>query len=820
MRRASILFLLACLVADLPASHPAWAQSLSGGNALPHPACGKNTDVFFSFPYLNGDWWSYSTGGVGDLTLLGQDPAQTPFADLRLGDFNGDGISDVFTATGTDWRYSSEGQSAWQVLQNSTLPLSELAFGDFDGDGVTDVFDANGSQWRFSSAGTQPWQVLQSSNLLLNSLAFGDFDGDGVTDVFTVAGSRWLVSPSGAQPWQTLQTQDLLPLTLSELRFSDFDGDGKTDVFTSYSGIWYLSSGGTSVLKQIGSSNVPLSDLRFGDFDGDGKTDVFSIGSGYWRYSSAGNSPWRPLSSTASPHDNLNIDDLGFGNFDMAGERAPLLLYKEADGNGPQEDIVSADFNADGLPDLAFAHSNNRGVGTLVNRTSIGDLLPSFGFGPAFLLQNAPYRLAVGDFNADRRPDLAILSRASQSASSLNIALNGTGVGAQNLTLALSPDIPLDKVPDSNSILAIDINADGLDDLAVTSSISDSVNVLLNQSGPGNANPIFANPLSFAVGANPWGLAAGDFNGDGRPDLAAASYDASDISLLLNQTIPGSGAVNFAGQIPLGTPANPEAVISADFNADGRPDLAATTLGRDRVFVFLNETQPKAATLSFSDPLEFAITAAGGLGGSNPHELAALDLDRDGRLDLALGNLTNSSLAVLFNATPPGASVSNFISPTQFYAGPDPLALAAGDFNQDGLPDLAATQDTNNISLLTNQTQPAALSMQGGSGQSARVGEPFSSPLSVKVSDACGRGLPGVQVAFTVPPSGPGASLSETVAITGKDGLASVEATANYQAGSYAVTATISNTVTQLKFELSNTASRLYLPLIETSPVP
>jgi hypothetical protein len=812
--RAFLLILI--VLSALPGAPPAGAKNLFEVNNQPGPACGRNTDVFF--PYSTGGPWAFSTGGVGDEQFLWTDPGQTPLSDLRFGDFDGDGVTDVFSVSGTRWRYSSGGAQPWKNLESSNVPLSGLAFGDFDGDGVTDVFSIGSGSWRYSSAGLSTWKILRPADpgQTVSDLAFGDFDGDGKTDVFTVANSKWLFSSAGVQDWLILQTQNLLPLTLADLRFGDFDGDGLTDVFTSYAGTWYLSSGGTTTLSRIGSLNVPLSDLRFGDFDADGKTDVFSIGSGYWRYSSGGLSKWRLLSSTQFSH-NLVIDELRFGNFDAAGRRAPLLLEANIGANDPPKDILSADFNADGLPDLAASQFSLNTIRLWANHTQPGDAFPAFDTSSSISSSDGPRFLASGDFNADGRPDLALVSFTGQSKA-LDVSLNATSPGAASLSFSSPAALPLSY--QGSAIVAADFNADGLADLALVNPSSNSVDIYRNKTIPGGAAVNFGAPVSFLVDAGPEGLAVGDFNGDGLPDLASSSANSQSASVLVNQTSPSSGMLSFAPQISLGLTISPIDLIAADLNQDGRDDLASTDLFRQEVAVQLNQTPP-GSPLSFTDPVDFSIPNNSGLGTRSQHALAALDVDQDGRLDLAVASLISSSVVVLLNATAAGSSTPAFEAPTHFFGGSQVLSLAAGDFNQDGRPDMATAQlVAQNVGLLSNQTRTAGLTMQGGSGQSVRVGEPFPSPLSLKASDACGIGLPGVPVVFSVPAPGPGAALSQALAVTGDDGLAGVSATANNQAGDYTVTAVISGTATRLKFDLSNIGGKLYLPLISVSPEP
>ena len=259
------------------------------------------TDVFRS----NGGQWQFSARGVGEWVNLAFDPL--PLSELRFGDFNGDCITDVFSiAPDGRWRYSAGGRTPWIDLAIDNLPVGDLRFGDFDGDGRTDLFSrAADGRWRYSSGGATPWIDLSIDPIPLSELRLGDFNGDGRTDVFSIApDGRWRYAPGGLLPWVDLRL-DTLPI--GELRFGDFDGDGRTDVFNRMAdGRWRYSSAGLGDWVDLAFDPLPLTELRFGDFNGDRRTDVFSIGpDGRWRYSDGGQSNWillgPPGSVTVTP---------------------------------------------------------------------------------------------------------------------------------------------------------------------------------------------------------------------------------------------------------------------------------------------------------------------------------------------------------------------------------------------------------------------------------------------------------------------------------------------------------------------------------------
>jgi hypothetical protein len=234
-------------------------------------ACGAWSPRAGALPVCPAQWYvSYS--GTGSFVLLNTDPDNLPLSALRFSrtyndptdlshgylDFNRDGKSDVFSAVpigggAYQWRYMSGGKGSWINLAYDGTSPDDLRFGDFNGDGYTDVFSViydnslGAYQWRYSSGGMASYKELAYAGYTIDQLRFGDFNGDGKTDVFALeylgAGSyAWLaslsVAPHDGQPGQdggsTSFTQiNIQPTLLADLEFGDFDGNGHTDVFTT-----------------------------------------------------------------------------------------------------------------------------------------------------------------------------------------------------------------------------------------------------------------------------------------------------------------------------------------------------------------------------------------------------------------------------------------------------------------------------------------------------------------------------------------------------------------------------------------------------------
>ncbi len=256
-------------------------------------------------------------------------------------------------------------------------------------------------------------------------------------------------------------------------------------------------------------------------------------------------------------------------------------LTTQTTGASPRA-IAVGDFNRDGHPDLAVANVASNNVTVL-----LGDGNGTFRF-LTNLTASGPVALAVADFNGDGKLDLAVVQSRSNNVS---IFLgNGNGTFIPFFTVGAG-DGPV-------AIAAADFNGDGKLDLAVANSGSNDVSILL-----GNGNGTFVNARKFAAGTAPAYLALGDFNGDGIIDLAIANApgsSAGSISLLL-----GAGGGVFVSPRTFNAGSRPSFLVAGDFNLDGKADLAVANTGSNTVSIFLG-----FGNGTFLSPLDFTVGSA------------------------------------------------------------------------------------------------------------------------------------------------------------------------------------------------------------------
>jgi hypothetical protein len=300
---------------------------------------------------------------------------------------------------------------------------------------------------------------------------------------------------------------------------------------------------------------------------------------------------------------------------------------RRLDGVVDPTSLVVADFNGDGIPDLAVT-----GIGGVFVFLGNGD--GSFQPARTFAAGAVPLSVAVGDFNGDGIPDLAVADGAVYGGTPGVDVLLGNGDGtfqpAHTFAAGVFPD----------SVVVGDFNGDGIPDLAVADGgdqqgNGQGVSLLLD-----NGDGTFQAPRTFSAGITPDSLVVGDFNGDGIPDLAVANAGMREhqnrdgsVSVLL-----GNGGGTFQPAVTYAAGVAPVALAMADFNGDGIPDLVfANYYGGARVLLGNGDGTFQTSPISY-------------VGGSDSVSVAVGDFNGDGRADLALAAASpNPGVSILFN---------------------------------------------------------------------------------------------------------------------------------------------------------------------------
>jgi hypothetical protein len=206
--------------------------------------------------------------------------------------------------------------------------FGKYGVGDFDGDGVDDLFLATGKTWWFSSFGEFHWTYLNAKKERLDQVRLGYFDNDLRCDVLAERNGQWFISSGGSGNWQLLGA---FGVPLSEVEFGRFDPSQRdhrpgatrrtTHAFRrAPNGQWFVTPLSSPDWKRVQSSSFPMKKLRFGDFTGDGVTDVLAVENGRWAISESARSRWRRLNPSlgdavgtlfiANMDPDDNIDDI------------------------------------------------------------------------------------------------------------------------------------------------------------------------------------------------------------------------------------------------------------------------------------------------------------------------------------------------------------------------------------------------------------------------------------------------------------------------------------------------------------------------------
>ncbi|MGA8492309.1 MAG: VCBS repeat-containing protein [Terriglobales bacterium] len=334
-------------------------------------------------------------------------------------------------------------------------------------------------------------------------------------------------------------------------------------------------------------------------------------------------------------------------------------LYYSAGSNDLPRQVVTADLRNIGILDLVIADY-------LSNRVSV---LLGNGDGtfqkPLRFPVSSPIGIATGDMNGDGKPDLVIIESGGTGKSLLAVFLgNGDGTFRQAGTGLLG-------IYSANVALA-DFNSDGHLDVAVANRGFDRPGSVMVFLGDGKGN--VKDRITYKVAGGPWGIAAGDLNRDGHPDLAAALDLAGSVAVLIND-----GTGHFLKPVTYSAGGGEVVDVKiADLRHDGRNDLVIANLSAGMV-VLLNKGDG-----TFGKPAIYRPCA--GQCSAGPEACTVADLNLDGKLDVACSASIDDSY--FFYGKGDG-TFGTAIAIADTIKNQGGYSIASGDFNHDGAPDLA-----------------------------------------------------------------------------------------------------------------------------------
>jgi len=273
-------------------------------------------------------------------------------------------------------------------------------------------------------------------------------------------------------------------------------------------------------------------------------------------------------------------------------------------------------------------------------------------------------------------------------ANTVSIARNNSALGP----ITFAPTFELATGNGPFALTTADIDGDGYQDLIVTNSISNTISVFRNTSFSGSFIT-FETRLDFPTGNFPQGITVADFNSDGKPDIAAACLNSFAVSVLLN-TSQGS-TISFAPHVTF--PTNDASdVSSADIDQDGKPDLAVSNITSNNVSVLKNNSS--GSTLSFAPKIDLAT-------GSFSSSVTLGDIDGDGKLDMAVTNQQSNNFSVFRNTSSLGTI--SFSPKVDYSTGVGPTSAPLSDLDGDGKPEIVISNAFEpNISVFKNNSSP------------------------------------------------------------------------------------------------------------------
>jgi len=577
------------------------------------------------FSWLSGEALSYSNFHAGKPDNAGNADCVQYLSDGTWSDAPCSGAATGVTGTVCEFELAV----ATPAFATGGGGTRGVAIADLDGDGNADIAAVNPANNTVgvllgNGAGGFALAATYATGSGPVAVAAGDFNRDGRVDLAVANATASTVgillgSASGAF---TTGATVAIPSGATAITAADVDQDGVLDLVVAASGAVRVlhgdGSGGFTAAASIGITGLVAS-VAVGDFDRDGRLDL----------------------ALTTPLAVLVVMGNGGGLFGLPVSLALSLNNRT---------ILAADLDGDGNLDLAVAN------GAATVSVFFGNGAGGFGSPSSLTVATTPLVVAAGDFDGDGGVDLVALT------SNYATVFHGAG----RTFTAVGPSVATGGGGASFAAVA-SVNGDAAADLVVANAGTSTAGILLGSAGgligARALPPLTATAISSTI--------AGDFNEDGRADLAVVDTSASKVFVYLQST---SGALVLGSTVTM--PANIGASygLTGDFNGDNHIDLVVSNVNNSSVSVMLGN-----GAGTFAAPL---ITGSG----SQPRRAAVADFNGDGKLDLAVPLATGNVVSILVGN---GAGRFGRLSDITLAAGSAPAAAVAGDFNGDTRKDIA-----------------------------------------------------------------------------------------------------------------------------------
>jgi hypothetical protein len=422
-------------------------------------------------------------------------------------------------ATGGSGSYNL---TATVTTNNPVAPTGTVSFIDSTNGNLVLATDALGTSTAMSSYSMAPCSSSSASCPLAatqnQSVAAGDFNNDGNLDYVIASvgsGTVTIMLGNGDGTFTQGQTYPVGSYP-DDVVVADLNGDGNLDIAVAASsgtGVTVLLGNGDGTFTTAASPSVSFAAaIAVGDFNGDGIPDL-------------------AVSNSANGY----VVSIFLGNGD--GTFAAGANISVPSWSVTPEGLVAADFNSDGKTDLAVTSSNNYAPSSYQVTILLGNGDGTFNVGQSYTTGSDDIAIAVGDFNGDGVPDLAVADRYDATVTVLLGPLDTTTSPVVNTLLTGHGPF---------AIVTGDFNGDGKEDIA-TANYDDGTLTLLLGNGDGTFNNSSVTPNA---GAAPDGLVTGDFNGDGLLDFVTANYQSTTASILLQSMTTTATAVTGTVSVP------------------------------------------------------------------------------------------------------------------------------------------------------------------------------------------------------------------------------------------------------------------------------